>query len=55
MKAIFSWTQETEIISATPMRRIKALPEERKPREYLEDDEVKDLLRCLDKSYEQTL
>ena len=51
MKAFFSWAQETEIISATPMRRIKALPEERKPREYLEDDEVKELLRCLDKSY----
>ena len=39
MKAFFPWAQETEIISATPVRRIKALPEERKPGDYLEDDE----------------
>ena len=51
MRAFFHWAEETEIIGGTPMRRVKPLPEERIPKAYLENSEVKELLRSLDKSY----
>ena len=51
MHVFFAWLVEMEYIPKSPMRRIRPLPEERKPREYLEDDEVKQLLRRLDRSY----
>ena len=51
LRAFFAWLVEEEILKATPMKRIKPLPEERKPREYMENDEVKHLLQSLDKSY----
>ena len=47
----FAWLVEIEYISKSPMKHIRSLPEERKPREYLEDDEVKRLLKNLDRSY----
>lgn len=51
MHVFFAWLVEMEYISKSPMKRIRSLPEERKPREYLEDDEVKRLLKNLDRSY----
>ena len=51
LKVFFTWMVECEYIPQSPMRRVKALPEERTPKEYLEDDEVKKLLRNVDKSY----
>lgn len=51
LHVFFAWLVEMEYIPKSPMRRIRALPEERKPREYLEDDEVKRLLRRLDRGY----
>lgn len=51
LRAYFAWLTEEEILKSTPMKRIKPLPEERKPREYMENDEVKHLLHSLDKSY----
>lgn len=51
MRVFFTWLAECDYIVQSPMRRIKALPEERKPREFLEDDEVKKLLKNMDKSY----
>lgn len=51
MKVFFTWLVESEYILQSPMRRIHALPQERKPKEYLEDDEVKLLLKNMDKSY----
>lgn len=51
LKAFFAWAVEMEYISKSPMKRIHPLPEERKPREYLEDEEVKRLLRSFDRGY----
>lgn len=51
MKVFFTWLVDSEYILQSPMRRIHALPQERKPKEYLEDDEVKLLLKNMDKSY----
>jgi len=51
LRVYFAWLTEEEILKTTPMKRIKPLPEERKPREYMENDEVKHLLHSLDKSY----
>lgn len=51
MHVFFAWLVELEYITKSLMKRIRALPEERKPREYLEDDEVKRLLKNLDRSY----
>ena len=44
LKVFFTWMVECEYIAQSPMRRVKALPEERTPKEYLKDDEVKKLL-----------
>ena len=33
LRAYFAWLTEEEILKTTPMKRIKPLPEERKPRE----------------------
>ncbi len=51
LHVFFAWLEEMEYIPKSPMKRIKALPEERKPQEYLEDKEVKRLLHGLDRSY----
>lgn len=50
LRAFFAWLVEVEYITRTPMQKIKLLPDERRPKEYLEDEEVIRLLRCLDKS-----
>lgn len=51
LKVFFHWLYENEHIIHYPMKRVHALPQERKPKEYLEDDEVKKLLKSMDKSY----
>ena len=51
LKAYFAWLVEMEMLTVSPLRRVKPLPEERKPKEYMDDDEVKRLLKCMDKSY----
>lgn len=50
LRAFFLWLEYEEILDRTPMRRVKVLPDQRKPKEYLEDDEVKQLLSVMDRS-----
>lgn len=50
LRAFFKWLVEVEYIGRSPMRKIRLLPDERRAREYLEDDEVIRLLKGLDKS-----
>lgn len=50
MRVFFGWLEESECIVKSPMKRIKLLPAERKAKEFLEDDEVKTLMRVMDKS-----
>lgn len=51
MKVFFAWMVDTDCIVLSPMKKIHPLPQERKPKEYLEDEEVKALLRAMDRSY----
>ena len=51
LHVFFAWLVEMEYIAKSPMKRIKPLPQERKPRDYMEDDEALRLMRCLDRSY----
>jgi len=43
MRAFFIWLEAEEYIDKSPMKRIKTLPDQRKPKEYLEDAEVLEL------------
>lgn len=47
----FNWLVEEEIIARSPLKRIKELPQQRTAKEYLSDDEVKQLLKSMDTSY----
>lgn len=49
LRAFFLWLEYEEVIEKTPMKRVKALPDQRKPKEYLEDNEVMQLLSSLNK------
>lgn len=49
MRAFFIWLEAEEYIDKSPMKRIKVLPDLRKPKEYLEDDEVHALFSVLDR------
>lgn len=49
MRAFFIWLESEEYIDKSPMKRIKVLPDLRKPKEYLEDDEVHALFSVLDR------
>ena len=51
MHAFFSWLVEQEYLPLSPMQKIKALPEERRAKEFLDDDEVMRILKMMDKSY----
>lgn len=44
----FVWLVEIEAISRSPMAKVKELPQQRKAREFLEDDEVKTLFASMD-------
>ena len=50
LKAFFAWYENYED-GKNPMERIKQLTNERTPKEYLEDIEIKKLLDSFDKSY----
>jgi len=51
IRVFFTWLEESECILKSPLRRVKELPEERPPKEYLEDDEVLRLFKNMDTSY----
>lgn len=51
IRVFFTWLEESECIMKSPLRRVKELPEERTPKEYLEDDEVLRLFKNMDTSY----
>ena len=45
IRVYLNWLVDIEVLNRSPMRRIKLLKQQRKPKEYLNDDEVKLLLR----------
>jgi len=49
MRAFFNWLEEEGIIEKTPMKRIRVLPSEREPKEYLEDEEFLRIISVLDR------
>lgn len=51
LRAFFNWFYYDRNEKDNPMRKIRQLENERKPREYLEDNEVHKLLDSFDKSY----
>lgn len=40
LRAFFTWAVSEEFLVKSPMQKIKLLPEERQPKEYLDDEEV---------------
>ena len=48
LRVFFTWLEEIEYLTKSPMRRIRLLPQQRKPKEYLSDVEVKCLLGNFD-------
>jgi len=51
MHAFFSWLVAQEYLPRSPMQKIKALPEERRVKVFLDDSEVIRILKIMDKSY----
>ena len=51
LRAFFAWAVSEEFLSKSPMHKIKLLPEERQPKEYLDDEEVLCLLKSFDKGH----
>lgn len=51
IRVFFNYLYDREEIERNPMQKVRQLKNERKSREYLEDDEVKKLFNVLDKSY----
>ncbi|MBR3991415.1 MAG: tyrosine-type recombinase/integrase [Clostridia bacterium] len=51
LRAFFNWLDVECVINKSPMKKIRQLKQERKPKEYLNDEEFKKLISCLDKSY----
>lgn len=50
LRTYFNWLVEDEVLDRSPMHRIKLLKNQRKPREFMEDAEVKELLRVFDRA-----
>jgi len=50
LRVFFTWLEETECIVQSPMKKVRALPQARSPRDFMTDDEVKRLIKSLDKS-----
>lgn len=48
LKAFFHWLEDVDVIARSPLNKVRELPQQRNAREYLEDDEVKMLLRQMD-------
>ena len=49
IRAWCNWLVEQEVLDKSPMRRIKLLKQQRTPREFLTDGEVKELMNVFDK------
>lgn len=54
IRAFFNWLVEIEALTRSPMRKIKLLHQQRKAKEYLEDNELIALMKGLDrKEYQE--
>ena len=51
IRVFFNWLEESECIRKSPMRKVREIPQERPPKEYLEDEEVLRLLKSMDRAY----
>jgi len=51
LRAFFYWLEREYVIRKNPMARIKLLKNERRAKEYLEDEEFKKLISVMNKSY----
>lgn len=49
LRAFFIWMEEEEYIEKTPMKRIRTLPNQRRPKEYLDDAEILALFSVFDR------
>ena len=47
LRVFFRWLEESDCIRRSPMRRIREIPQERPPKDYLEDEEVLRLFKSL--------
>jgi len=50
IRVYLNWMVENDILDRSPMRRIKLLKQQRQPKDYLNDEEVKLLLRMFDRN-----
>lgn len=51
LRVFFNWLDRDYILDRNPMKKIRQLKVNRRPREYLSDDDFKQLVSHLDKSY----
>lgn len=51
LKVFFTWCESINAIKTNPMENVFQIKQDRKPREYLEDNEVSILISRFDKSY----
>lgn len=51
LRVFFTWLEESDCIRKSPMRKVRKIPQERPPKEYLEDEEVMGLLKSMDRAY----
>lgn len=51
LRAFFNWLYEDRPEKGNPMRKIRQLENDRKPRDYMEDIELRKLFNTFDKSY----
>lgn len=50
LRVFFTWLEESECIVHSPMKRVRALPQARSPRDFMTDEEVKVLVKSMNKS-----
>ena len=51
LRVFFNWLERDYLISRNPMKKIRQLKTERKPKEYISDEDFKKLISQLDRSY----
>ena len=51
IRVFFSWLVDEDVLKSNPMRKIKALKQERTAKDYMSDDDFNKLINGLDKSY----
>ena len=51
LRAFFNWLDSDYILKKNPMKKIRQLKISRKAKEYINDEDFKKLISCLDKSY----